>query len=87
MQAGGSNEDPARTAAEDARMEDTYERYVMAPNHVALLQKVYDAARKVAANPDSQLAGTAARRLIAAFHGDVYRDETWLRGVSPSGTA
>ncbi len=69
-------------------MEDSsYERCVMAPNHVALLQKVYDAARKVAANPQNQLAGVAARRLIAAFHGDVYRDEIWLRDVSPSGTA
>lgn len=57
------------------------------PNHVALLQKVYDAARRVAANPDSQLADTAARRLIAAFHGDVYRDDAWLRGVSPVGNA
>jgi hypothetical protein len=69
-------------------MEDcSYERYVMAPDHVALLQKVYDAARKVAANPESHLAGTAARRLIAAFHGDVYCDETWLRRVAPAGTA
>ncbi len=63
------------------------ERYVMAPNHVVLLQKIYDAAKRVAANPDSQLADNAAKRLIAAFHGDVYRDETWLRSVSPSGTA
>ena len=60
---------------------------VIPPNHVALLQKVYDAARMVAANPESQLAGIAARKLIAAFHGELYCDETWLRGVSPSGNA
>jgi hypothetical protein len=69
-------------------MEDRCDaRYVMAPDHVVLLQKIYDAAKRVAENPDSQLAGNAARRLIAAFHGDVYRDEAWLRSVSPSGTA
>jgi hypothetical protein len=84
--AGGSNRHDL--SEEDARMENrSNERYVMAPNHVVLLQKIYDAAKRVAANPDSQLADNAAKRLIAAFHGDVYRDETWLRSVSPSGTA
>jgi hypothetical protein len=73
-----------RSFEEEARMNNSY---VIPPNHVALLQKVYEAARMVAANPDSQLAGTAAKRLIAAFHGDVYRDETWLRGVAPAGNA
>lgn len=64
-----------------------YERCVMTPDHVALLQSVYDAAQKVAANPQSHLAGIAARRLIAAFHGDVYCDKAWLRDVTPAGTA
>lgn len=58
-----------------------------AEQYAMLLQKIYDSARMVAANPDNGLAGIAARRLIAAFHGDIYRDETWLRYVSPSGTA
>lgn len=86
--AGGNKKMPAYLSEEDARVEDNSDaRCAIAPKHVVLFQKIYDAAQRVAANPDNQLASNAARRLIAAFHGDVYRDETWLRSVSPSGTA
>jgi hypothetical protein len=85
--AGGGCEYLHGASEEDARMVNGREQFVIAPNCLVLLKKIYDAAQKVAENPDTHLAGVAARRLIAAFHGDEFRDTSWLRYVSPSGTA
>ena len=60
---------------------------VIPPNHVALLQKIYDAARMVAANPESQLLALPQESSSPLFTANVYSDETWLRGVSPAGNA
>jgi hypothetical protein len=71
----------------EAPMDNLVEHHVLSPKHIALLWSIYEAACQVVAKyPDTHVACIAAKRLIAAFSGEIYRDETWLRTVAPHGS-
>jgi hypothetical protein len=60
---------------------------ILTAQNLALINEVYEAARRVDATlPEAHSASVAAKRLIAAFTDEL--DETlWLKTVTPMGTA
>jgi hypothetical protein len=60
---------------------------ILTAQNLALINEVYEAARRVDAKlPDAHSASVAAKRLIAAFT-DTLDNTLWLRAATPMGTA